>query len=427
MRCLLVPNPTIADLNVNSGHTTAQYGAVVEQEYRQTDLLANPPSPAEVSVELLMASQTHLGHATALWHPANSQYIFGVRDGIHIISMDATLAHLRRAATIITQVTEQGGVILFAGTRPNHQRLVVECARRSGACHLFDRWIAGTITNGQQILERFGVKVIDEYDQDVPAFKKHLDGRPVLKPDLVVCFNVRDNYTMLHECGLAGIPTIGVVDTDANPSWVTYPIPANDDSIRSVALIAGALSRAGEQGIALRRSSALRNEANFERPSNLQPLDDGEDDEDDEDDDEDDEDDDEDDEDEDDEDEVDIDKIGEDDLREGRREADVDDDGDAQNEASRRALDTSRQPLSSLGQDLSSIPPSTPNDKATPSGSVPASTLDEETTRLLSDEEAEDPEEDYNDVLADLLSDEQDNKQDAPHSRRNVEKEDEGR
>jgi len=73
------------------------------------------------------------------------------------------------------------------------------------------------------------VKVLDEMDREVGGFEEQLSGQGVLKPDLVVCMNPLENYVLLHECGLNNIPTIGVIDTDANPTWVTYPIPANDD------------------------------------------------------------------------------------------------------------------------------------------------------------------------------------------------------
>jgi small subunit ribosomal protein S2 len=170
-----------------------------------------------------------MGHITSAWNPANSRYIFGVRDGIHIISLDATAAHLRRASTVVSKVAERGGLILFVGTRKGHDRCVVKAAELSKGYHLFERWLPGSITNGQQILERCRTKVVDHLDNEIPGFDAQLSIRPVLKPDLVVCLNPLENQTLLHECALNHIPTIGIIDTDADPTWVTYPIPANDD------------------------------------------------------------------------------------------------------------------------------------------------------------------------------------------------------
>ena len=191
--------------------------------------MTNPPRPSDVTLELLLASQSHLGHATSLWNPANSRYIFGIRDGIHIISLEATAAYLRRAAKVVTAVAERGGLILFAGTRSGQDRCVVKAAKLAGGCHLFERWIPGSITNGLQILGRCKLKVVDEFDNDMEGFDQQLIERESLKPDLVVCLNPLENWVLLHECALNNIPTIGIIDTDANPTWVTYPIPANDD------------------------------------------------------------------------------------------------------------------------------------------------------------------------------------------------------
>lgn len=159
-----------------------------------------------------------------------------------------TAAHLRRASKVVAGVAERGGIILFVGTRPGFDRCVVRAAQLSGACHLFERWTPGGITNGQQILGKCRMKVVDETDKEVEGFEEQLFERSALKPDLVVVLNPLENKVLLSECAMANIPTIGIIDTDANPTWVTYPIPANDDSLRCVQVIAGVLGRAGQEG-----------------------------------------------------------------------------------------------------------------------------------------------------------------------------------
>ena len=94
---------------------------------------------------------------------------------------------------------------------------------------MFQKWIPGSITNGQQILGSCGLKVVDENDREISGFEEQLKKRSVLKPDLVVCFDPTHNYTLLQECATHNIPTIGIIDTNADPTWVTYAIPANDD------------------------------------------------------------------------------------------------------------------------------------------------------------------------------------------------------
>lgn len=183
-----------------------------------------------------MASQAHLGHSTSLWNPANQRYIFGVREGIHIISLEVIAAHLRRAAKVVEGVAYHGGLILFVGTRPGQESCVVRAAQLAGGCHLFERWIPGSITNGDQILRRCTIKVVDKDDNEIEGFEEKIADWRALKPDLVVVMDPRENYILLHECGLNNIPTIGVCDTDADPTWVTYPIPANDDRFVSTVL-----------------------------------------------------------------------------------------------------------------------------------------------------------------------------------------------
>lgn len=223
-------------------------GTSVSGVYEPESLIQSPPRPSDVSLELLLASQSHMGHATSLWNPRNSRYIFGVRDGIHIISLDVTAAYLRRAAKVVEEVSRRGGLVLFVGTRKGQQRAVVKAAELAGGCHIFERWIPGSLTNGQQLLRRCETKVVNALDKELPDFKQYLKDRAALKPDLVVCLNPLENEVLLHECGLHNIPTIGVIDTDADPTRVTYPIPANDDSLRCIHVIVGVLGRAGERG-----------------------------------------------------------------------------------------------------------------------------------------------------------------------------------
>jgi small subunit ribosomal protein S2 len=204
-------------------------GATVRDGYLPHTLLSNPPTAREVTLEQLLASQAHLGHTTSIWNPANARYIYGIRDGIHIISLEETAAHLRRAAKVVQAVAERAGLILFVGTRAAHTRAVVRAAELANACHLFERWTPGSLTNGLQVLRANEVKVVDQLDRELLGFEDQMWERPALKPDLVVCFNPLENRILLHECALNTIPTIGVVDTNVNPTWVTYPIPANDD------------------------------------------------------------------------------------------------------------------------------------------------------------------------------------------------------
>ncbi|KFY56633.1 hypothetical protein V496_06663 [Pseudogymnoascus sp. VKM F-4515 (FW-2607)] len=245
---------------------TGSLGSDIAPFYQPHRAITAPLGPDDITLPLLLASQSHMGHATALWHPGNQRYIHGIRAGIHIISLEATAVHLRRAAKVVEGVAYHGGTILFVGTRKGQQRAIVGAANLAGGCHLFDRWVPGSLTNGDQILGRAGIKVVDERDEviDNETIRKKLEDHRAVKPDLVVVLNPLENYICLHECGLAGVPTIGVVDTDCNPTWVTYPIPANDDSLRCTHLIAGVLGRAGQIGQKKRADAAKKGEVPWE-------------------------------------------------------------------------------------------------------------------------------------------------------------------
>ena len=240
-------------------------GTRVQKVFDPEMIFKNPPEASEVTLPMLLANQTHLGHATSLWHPGNSSYIFGVREGIHIISLDTTFAYLRRAAKVVQEVARRGGIILFLGTRKGWDEIVVNSAKMAGGCHIFDRWTPGSLTNGQQILANCAVKIVDAKDKPLEQFDALLRGdKQVLRPDLVICLNPIENEVCLHECGLYNVPTIGVIDTDCNPSWVTYPIPANDDSLRSIGLISGVLGRAGQEGQKLRLEQAKKGDTEYD-------------------------------------------------------------------------------------------------------------------------------------------------------------------
>lgn len=209
--------------------TTKPIGSVVHTRFEPSSLLRDPPRPEDVTLELLMASQTHMGHHTALWNPANQRYIYGVRDNIHIISLEETAAALRRAARVVEEVAYLGGLMLFVGNRKGQMEVIARAAELAGACHLFSKWVPGTITNRDQILGKQQLRVVDERDRPVEGFERLLLEKRPLLPDLVVIMNPLENFVMLHECAQENIPTIGLIDTDADPTRVTYTIPGNDD------------------------------------------------------------------------------------------------------------------------------------------------------------------------------------------------------
>lgn len=157
------------------------------------------------------------------------RYIYGVRSDIHIISLEETAAALRRAAKVVEEVAYLGGLILFVGNKKGQMEITARAAELAGACHLFTKWVPGTITNRDVLLGKEELRILNEMDEPAPGFEKHLLERRPVMPDLVVALNPMQNYVLLHECAQENIPTIGLIDTNADPTKVTYVIPGNDD------------------------------------------------------------------------------------------------------------------------------------------------------------------------------------------------------
>lgn len=242
---------------------------------------------SNLTLETMMAAGMHLGHSTSLWNPMNLPYIFGERQGVHIINLEHTMAALRRAAQFVHKVAYNGGLVLFVGTRKDHQQMAVDAALHSDQFYIMGKWIPGTLTNPKPLLARHALYAEDVWDVEeaqefadyvsraaqpketgntrymkmVKEEKERLEKENVdvktYKPDLIVALNPLECKTMLVESQLAYVSTIGIVDTNCNPGSVTYSIPCNDDSVRAVSIVAGVLARAARDGKDLRRQQML--------------------------------------------------------------------------------------------------------------------------------------------------------------------------
>lgn len=200
-------------------------------------------TPYNLSIGRLLAAGLHLGHSTSLWEPATLPFIFGTREDISIVNLEHTLVYLRRACNVAREVAYRGGNILFVGTRPGFQDLTVDAARRCEGYHVSGKWIPGTLTNAQQVLGRHATPDPNDPGR-APA---------TYKPDLIILLNPLENRIAIQEAQLNMIPVIAITDTDYDPRRVTYPIPANDDSIRGVELVAKVISTAAKDGLMQRK------------------------------------------------------------------------------------------------------------------------------------------------------------------------------
>ncbi|KAG7662132.1 uncharacterized protein J8A68_004394 [[Candida] subhashii] len=209
------------------------------------------PRRNDPTLENLMAAGCHLGHSTASWRPSTQPYIYGKYKGVHIIDLNKTIPMLKRACDVIEGISRKGGIILYVGTMKNDflKRQIENLAYETKAYYVTKRWIPGMITNHSEVIKQISAPSKMTVDMgDKAIFAKHHESPQVLKPDLVVLLNPVDNRNCVKECIATNIPTIGLCDTDMEPSLLTYPIPANDDGVRSVSLMLKIFSKAAEEG-----------------------------------------------------------------------------------------------------------------------------------------------------------------------------------
>lgn len=185
----------------------------------------------KVAIDALMDAGLHLGHSTSRWNKNMFPFIYGRRAGIHIINLEHTLSHLRRAMSITRSITANGGNILFVGSRPFMLDILVSAANRSNQFYVHGKWLKGCLSNHEQTLGAMTGT-----------------GKSYLQPDLLVVLDMGECNDCIEEANSVGIPTVGLCDTDCDPKMATYCIPGNDDSAASVMMVAGLLAESARDG-----------------------------------------------------------------------------------------------------------------------------------------------------------------------------------
>lgn len=217
-----------------------------------------------ISMNYLLEAGVHFGHQKRRWNPKMKEYIYTTRDDIYIIDLQKTVKKLEEAYAAMKEIAEQGGKVLFVGTKKQAQEAAEECATRTNNYFVNERWLGGTLTNFKTIrsrirrmeeienMEKDGtfealpkkevIQIRKEYDK----LNKNLRGIREMKrlPQAMVIVDPRKEEIAIKEAHILGIPVFGVVDTNCDPDVVDYVIPGNDDAVRAVKLLIGALTNA---------------------------------------------------------------------------------------------------------------------------------------------------------------------------------------
>jgi len=232
----------------------------------------------EINAKKLLEVGSHFGHRKNKWNPKMKKYIYTVRNSIHIINIEETIKLLQDALNFVQKTVAEGGIILFVGTKKQAQTAIVEEAERCGMPYVSNRWWGGLFTNLQQINDSIAKykdleKNIESYARHKKMYAKMMRKLEKMHRDLK---GLRNFYELpaavfivdphmediaVHEARLLNIPIISLLDTDCNPDIIDYPIPANDDAIRSVRLITSMIADAVLEGKGVPVTSGPETEA----------------------------------------------------------------------------------------------------------------------------------------------------------------------
>ncbi|ODV60136.1 mitochondrial 37S ribosomal uS2m domain-containing protein ASCRUDRAFT_48086 [Ascoidea rubescens DSM 1968] len=216
--------------------------------FPHNDLNIRKTNQTSLSINTLLACGAHLGQSKALFRSSTQPFIYGVYKGLHIIDLNKTISYLKRACKVIQGVVQNNGLVLFIGTRDGQEKALQNAASIVNGYYVSSRWIPGTLTNATETSLSPKKTIVDPLNKIVNENVNETQTNSITKPDLIVVLNMLENEVVLQEAMRCNIPTIGIVDTDCNPSLVTYPIPANDDSIRCTNVITTILASAGYRG-----------------------------------------------------------------------------------------------------------------------------------------------------------------------------------
>jgi small subunit ribosomal protein S2 len=229
----------------------------------------------EFSLRQLLEAGVHFGHQTHRWNPRMDQYIYGSRNGIHIMDLTQTVPLLDQALNVVRETVSKGGRILFVGTKRQASKAVAEAAERSAQYYMNHRWLGGTLTNWQTVsksIQRLkaisaqmetgfdGLTKKERLGMEREHAKLHASLNGIAEmggtPDLLFVIDTNKEALAVAEANKLGIPVIGILDTNSAPEGIDYPIPGNDDAARAIGLYCDLIARSALDGMAAQMGSA---------------------------------------------------------------------------------------------------------------------------------------------------------------------------
>lgn len=231
---------------------------------------------ADITMREMLEAGVHFGHQSHRWDPKMKKYIFTQRNGIHIIDLSQTVGLFKKARKVVFDAAAQGGQVLFVGTKRQAVEIIEEEAKRCGEYFMNHRWLGGTLTNFQTIkrsIERLNEmeRITNDGTSDLLSKKERLRiSRDMAKlelslggikemkqrPKVVFIVDPAREVIAVREANKLGIPVVAIADTNSNPDLIDYPIPGNDDAIRSIKLFASKMADAVIAGKNMRREAS---------------------------------------------------------------------------------------------------------------------------------------------------------------------------
>ncbi len=216
-----------------------------------------------VSMAQLLEAGVHFGHQTHRWNPKMKPYIFGDRNGVHIIDLSQTVPLFQRALDFVSATVASGGKVLFVGTKRQAQEPIAEAARRSGQHFVNHRWLGGMLTNWKTISN--SIRKFKQLEEQLSGDTHGLTKKEVLKmtrerdkfeaslggirdmggiPDVMIVIDTNKEDLAIKEANVLGIPVIAILDTNCDPSGIAFPVPGNDDAARAIRLYCDTIAEA---------------------------------------------------------------------------------------------------------------------------------------------------------------------------------------